>query len=211
MTMTVAMTKPVVTQVISSTVAPSAPRQVRHGDVDDRRVDRAHQRAEGDRDRDQPLVDRLRAAPRTGWRRWSWAAPAETVQEGVEHPVGLDHQALVAAARRREDGAEHERPGPSPSGTRCRDPPSRAQHLLAQALLHDLVDEAVELRDGVRDLYLPISRWSTMWRNFRWRSQCRAARPPARAAVPERGGRPRSGRRLQRADQLAVARPAPGR
>ena len=33
--------------------------EVRHGDVDDRRVDRAHQRAEGDRERDQPLVDRL--------------------------------------------------------------------------------------------------------------------------------------------------------
>ena len=58
-TITVAMTKPVVTQVISSTVAPSEPAQVRHGHVDDRRVDGAHQRAEGDRDGDQPLVDRL--------------------------------------------------------------------------------------------------------------------------------------------------------
>src|SRR5581483_4748171 len=32
--------------------------QVRDGDVDDRRVDRAHQRPEGHRDGDQPLVDR---------------------------------------------------------------------------------------------------------------------------------------------------------
>ena len=65
MTTTVAITNPVVTQVISSTVAPSEPAQVRRRHRDDRRVDRAHQRPEGDRQRDQPLVDR-RAGGRDG-------------------------------------------------------------------------------------------------------------------------------------------------
>ena len=43
--------------------------QVRYGDVDDRRVDRSHQRAERDRDRHQPFVDR-----RTGRHRRREAA-----------------------------------------------------------------------------------------------------------------------------------------
>ena len=65
--------------------------QVRRGDVDDRRVDRPHQRAERDRQRDDPLVDGRRGTARPIQQRSTWltrrpllAPDARAVEEELQ-------------------------------------------------------------------------------------------------------------------------------